>query len=483
MLSAVRRYDEHAREGAAKPRPHHRQPTDEILNLQSKAGNAAVSRSLTQDRPVLQRDIGFEFEDRYFRTRQLGRWRFMRVRKRLPQMNLQDLKDEPKLEKNTTLLDRADVALKTDDSGSESDGEFVTDPFPETEEGKARLNQAFSAMKIFEDRLRRQPHAPICIAELAGNSFEVRAPRAIALPQDLPSKGFRGGPQMTMGLGLKNIPTFIDDLVGRVGQQSHQQLQERRPGRLLVRPGTGAQTPVLDAAGGLVRGVDVANQAIRAYSDRVSNRVPEEENGIKPSDELRGLLALIYSITESAPNLGAYGFLKATSGLLAKTDYASLFKSLPEDEKRYLSERAPSDSLAKYKFGDLVASAPTYSEYRFLNPVFETGSAKKRFVDEVGVKEKDEWYLNLTLRNWVSGIVEGVDQLTTARFPDLPRGKDLEGFGVLGEKTDTVGNQHLPILEFRSMTGVTTIREFHPVAIKLFDYVTSLNRDRRQAIT
>jgi len=451
-----------------------------VLALQRSAGNRAVAAMLAGPRrPVVQRDVGFEFEDRHLLTRQITAHDLPEKKRRRPQDAapwMTYLTGLAKFPKNHTLLTHQDVKLKTDDSGNESDSEFVTDHFTEDFTGRNRLRHAFDLMERFEARLEHTSEnmAPLT-SDLSVTGLAVADAHALFIPHtDAFANGFVGAPQMTMGLGLADIPTMVDDLLGSHRTEAPPTRALKAPGRHAVRPGNLAVHRGYKGIAGLVYGVGLADSAIYEFA-RAPVLKPFSSRD-RASGALRGLLTLIYSIMETAKAPTA-GFLKATSDLLAKTNYARLYRQLPDRERAFFSQR--SLLSGDLYFTDLVGSAPTY-QGAMARPVFDCRAGA--FGAELNGNEA-EWYKNLTRKDWVEAMAQGQDLLTTANFPNLPQGKQLEGFGALGEHRDRVGNRKLPVFELRSFTGEQKVSDFRPAAMKLFDYIVDLNQGVHRRIT
>lgn len=432
---------------------------------------------------AVQRDVGFEFESRKLLTRPLSS-SLKSEKKRTAPADAGALgrwTDSftllPKYTKNVKLLTSPDVNLTADDSGGESDAEFVTKPFPEDDAGRRRLDSAFDAMDAFDTRVAQQRTDRVALlSDLKGGHFGVADRNAAFIrPGEFP-RGFFGAPQMTIGLGLADIPTIIEDLIGVRANEPAMLTQQRRPGRAAVRTATQA-TPALGGAKGLVDAIPRADDALANFAASNARDKPFA-NAAGASRELRGLLVLIYSITETArdPAFNA-PYLKMASDLLAKTDYAKLFHRLPLKEILYFRSDSGRGTLW---FTELVGSAGTY-QGTMGRPVFDSPNKifydERKAIDASGQPfyEDKEWYKALTLQAWVEGMAKNVDLLTTDKFPNLPKGRKLEGFGNLGRQQDTSGARHLPIFELRSFAGSSTVSQFHQRALKLFDYVRSVN--------
>lgn len=473
----------HASTTTPRP-PHHR-----LFGLQGAAGNAAVTRLVDAHRLAVQRDVGFEFETDTIRVREVpGQATVpqavaLRGARTLNQWwQARQAATQP-LAKATKILDdpAGEFSLEADEKGSESSGEIVSTHFPETGPGRQRLVQALARMVTIENNLKamagtnRVARSDDLAFGGAGNV--VRHNVVVETPESY-AGGWIGAPQMTMGLGLKDVPRFVSDLL-KVPNESPAKLNDRRPGRALVR--ATPDNPTGGAQRGLVTGVSMADQAIAAYH--------LAHAGSPASPELRGLLTLIFSITESA-RLITPGFIKGLSDLLAKTDYATLFKSLPGPDRTYYGGTSKVFAKTQPRFVDLVAAAPGYAAM-LGQPLLNVAAP---MFDET-FKGHGEWYKTLTLEQWLYAMTSGdnsvldkmhgrgKDLLTTKRFPGRPAGETVMGFGTLGARTDTGPlGESLPVFEFRSFSRRMDLATFSQAALKLFDYVRGLNSGFHQRI-
>jgi hypothetical protein len=71
-----------------------------------------------------------------------------------------------------------------------------------------------------------------------------------------------------------------------------------------------------------------------------------------------------------------------------------------------------------------------------------------------------------------------VDKLSTAHFPNLLPGKDIEGYSALGTNMDTDQTNaatRLPVFELRSANRPVQYTNLEQWATDVFDYITALN--------
>lgn len=477
-----------ARRTSAPPGRREVAAAQRLLALQRTAGNAAASR-------LLQRSVGFEFETNQVFCREFQEGG--KTKRPVPNdVKQRDQNDFPtrnawlnhleagqvSLPKGPSgqFLKHKDFSVEPDDSRGPHDSncEIVTTAFPETPAGRARLVAALGAMRAMEARL---PNFPLygqgdqvaTAADLAGNGISVTSRgRGVYLRQF--NTEWRGAPQMTMGLGLKDIPEFVKDLVGRPPGQTEHHKTSRQRGRDIVFAHGSATN---HAALGLAHADRLAHKAWNAYAGIDAN-APR-------SRELRGFLTLLYSIPETvrlinaAAHQGTVGrvpYLKSVSDLLAKTDYATMFKQLPKADRAYYGSAAPGQAEPRLLALVRAAGAPYTVLYR---PLIDLDAQE---AIDLNLPAGDQrWYQSLSIGAWLREIPRGTDLLTTKGFAKkvraIPAGMGVEGFGPLGDRTDKykAGARHRPILEFRSFNKMMNLADFDTVAPKLFDYVVSLN--------
>ena len=440
---------------------------------------------------VVQRDVGFEFESPYLNSRKTltGVALLPGLHHRPLGLGLNAWDNQLKAASKRLVkgpadefLTHAHFGVQGDDQGaSTSDAEIVTDHFPETAAGRLDLVAALAAMVAMEGRLEAigTNQAPLA-SDLAGGGVNSVRNDVFLMPNNF-APGFYGGPQITTALALGNVRTMTRDLLYDPHETGAEELL-RRPGRAITRgldPGTGASRAPggASAAAGLIRGMERADEAVHAY---------QVNHPTAPASEaLKGLLTLIFSITETVQIGGVSNFLKSASDLLPKTDFATMFATLPEHA--YYSRQDPQGGV---RFVDLVGSAPGYRA-RMRRPLFDV--PPNRLLDEMAGGGR-AWYRALTLKDWARGMTvsdnsgwnrvrdtlfgqRSVDRLTTANFPRRPQNRTVEGFGTLGAHQDPLpGFAAAPVMEIRFPSRRMKVAQFAPAALKLFDYLSSVRQ-------
>ncbi len=207
---------------------------------------------------------------------------------------------------------------------------------------------------------------------------------------------------------------------------------------------------------------------------KMVDRVKEIPSFSTLSDRLKGLLAFIVRYVEMANFQSPSSYAKVNTQFLARTDFATMFRLLPETERKWLEED-PGELFT------LVAQA-------FGNKLDES---RKVFVGGIKQPGRDNATPPLTVGEWIRGIAGGKDLLSGQHWKRQVEGgggqeasmyKDLlESMGSLGDKTDEVGASRMRrgiVMEFRSHTETIPVDKWGPYALSIFTYLKSLNRNQ-----
>jgi hypothetical protein len=292
-----------------------------------------------------------------------------------------------------------------------------------------------------------------------------------------------------MGIRARNIPDIVKDLHGSPHEKDTY-ANQRAAGRLHMRPSRTKDATKPRSLGAMEDGrtlVDahrLARQAITAYS-AVNNAAPVGKG-------LEGFLTIVFSYVEGAKNKTS--FLKSHTPLMAKTDLATVWETLPAAVQTHYGAVGAGGHLV---FEELVKSAPGYDDNRMQRPVFDIPAlgGRSTIAENNKSANKRQWWEKLTLRKWLRGIVIdrnrtptqavqdffygtpiGVDQLSDANFPGKPADQEVEGYAALGGRMDrTAGGTALPVFELRSANRQISFAEARKWSLDMFDYITSLN--------
>ena len=467
----------------------------ELTHVVQQSGGAGGGASrIARTGRLVQRDVGFEFETKNVSTKRTN------GAAPLPIGGFPDAgaggaawndPNSTRVTKGEPLLTKPDVEVQADDNGDNSDLEVVTTHFPETGPGRARLVTAMAdvaALVTAHDLLVNAGGGIVPAVALNGTSGFVTAM----------NDGMFGGRwatattagQVTMGIRLQNVADLVRDLHGAPGESGAEKLA-RDPGRIRMRrpdvavPTQPRATTGTEETDTLVSALGIATQAIAAYQ-LVDVNAPGGR-------ELEGFLTIVYAYVEAVQHKAS--FLKNHTPLMAKTDLATMWTTLPGPVQTYYGDTNKSGTT---NFEKLVATAPGYAA-RMSRPVFDEDLVVAENTKAVG---KKQWYQKLTLKSWLRGIAlrdtstveaakqfffgpsgsttrRGVDQLTDANFPGKPNGQEIEGYGVLGANMDTHPgtNDDLPVFELRSASKPILYANAGTWATEIFDYIVSLNNN------
>jgi Domain of unknown function (DUF4157) len=313
-----------------------------------------------------------------------------------------------------------------------SEIEFVVDPpVEEGDEGKQRLE---TVMKNLTD---------------VGKGMEQAGKGAEYFTQDKatnrkPDKSFvvtprgplDGSPQVTLGLALGAITRMSPppQAAPPAGQQPAPQPPQDRPAPTAMQPGA-------------------------AYLAGQARRVTGKGAIPTPSDDLRGLIAVISSyIIKGSVTTQQLAYPKQIANvLMGRTDFAKLFQLLPAAERTILE-------ADKQLWVDLVVGAATAGKLSG-----GTIDPNKNLI-AAGTKRTD--VRDLTIKDWLTGIAENDDKLNSVFAPT--------NMGALKDRTEQVGpdnaRQDAGIFEFRaSQMTKLPLDKWAEFALMAHDYITRLH--------
>lgn len=418
-----------------------------ILGLQASAGNRAVSRMLARRalrapgtgdtaQPAIQRSVGFEFETGY------------KLQKKNKYGNYK------RLDKGEVVQDLGDGLKVTADTTSVGDSvvEMVLDP-PVDEAEPEKFETALKTFKKAGDEFDAIKEKNPSRHKL---SDVTSGPTNVAVtPKET---GFKGNPQMTGGIAFDKLFTFLEEATGNAtppkGREGASELtrNQKFPSEAAAITGAGVEV-------GKVRG----------------------------SAELKGLVAMLGSYLRfgSASMGPPMNYAKLISfSFMARTDFAAMFSMLPDRERnRY--EKHPE------KFVTLVLKACEMPGTGAVK-VFERGIRKsydKMSPDFTVDITTDVAGLAVTREDWLMGVTQGQDKISSTGMPALKR--YFEGLGALGAKTDRVGDEPQPpdgedrkgtgiIVELRQMQDAQDYTNFIPIAKQVFKYWAALNKREKK---
>ncbi|QUF05155.1 hypothetical protein KCV87_03285 [Actinosynnema pretiosum subsp. pretiosum] len=341
----------------ARPQPSAPVPTpggpapEGLLALQRQIGNAAVSRLVESGEPVVQRKVGFEFEDSQWRP-----WRRVRRNEGIlsnARNQLGGVDQVHPAERKAVLHRGRGYELEADDTPgpNHSNIEFVTKPFEEDATGVAELQDTIADMTTVLTRLdgfvgrpgpgQGAPPFPLGKADKANY---VRDPEhrlsgsgGLAARNLLLSGGVKDGAfkmQATSGVPLANLPAVMERLGKDVPGETARQSADRAPERRLVVQDPAAPNEPMEVQGSaptLARRVVTALQQDAALGPRLTG----------DTTKLTGFLASVLLTLKLLRRPGGRTApVKYRLTLLPRNSYAHMFADLPGEQANALREHA-----------------------------------------------------------------------------------------------------------------------------------------------
>jgi hypothetical protein len=329
-------------------------------------------------------------------------------------------------------------------------------------------------------------------------------------------------PQVTTGLRVGNIVDVVQDLQGaaflpqtkkqakaggaRLPDETPEEKAARDPGRRRFRGDKIDPTDnttndpsrkrrlneAKDLSAGneahtLVLGLTHAKESVAKYTAK--------HKTAPGGKDLEGFLTLIFAYAEGGRHKG--GFMKSHTPLMAKTDLATIWDQLPANVRTYYGEQVASGNT---RLEELIATVSGYSGRMDQPLILVKGLADENTDDQGRILPDDklDWYQSLIMRDWVRSICitqqrskwqairetfagtqsrQRKDKLKTSNFPNLPAGKEVEGYAALNDNMDTDATTAtpLPVFELRSASRPVHFINLEQWATEVFDYLRALN--------
>ncbi len=476
-------------------------------SLTSGIGNGSV-----------QRKVGFELEDKAWRAYIKGDGKAEKKdEKKTKEKTKKDSGIRPAV-RQELLYAGTGFDLEADDSlGPKFPSlEFVTKPFETSDKGIGELNTAFSDIRKITKHIGQ--FAPIT-NPFEGDNIEPKEKHfltdkkhhlnpTLLLAGGEADTGFKM--QATQGVSLEDLPTAMKTFGSGAPKESATEGQERGPARRFMYgkqerglAGNRIASDLLAAAPSLAQDVIDLLKAFLMPPEREKNK--EERKATNPThpladtSRLLGFLSavmLYVKLLATISNAGKQA--KYLIPFLARTSFTTLFRLLPEEQQILLREH-PNELL-----GAIIKVANS-RHFNFTN-VFnsETGKTDEVIVDtnyapDVSlVRNPSFGLIDLSLSQWITGILKGVELLNPAEIErflgkDHPKAKtaasSLESFSVLGRESiepskvtddpDIEGHSRLAIFENRLILGPTgffTASQAHAAALNYLTFYTNLKK-------
>lgn len=392
-----------------------------------------------QLQPVVQRALGFEFETGW------KIWDYTPIKvweKSGKQGKMPDLRP---LSKKEAIYDGAGFKVEADEAGGgEAEMEFIIHPPIDVNvPGKQELFSRMTYMTVLGAKIIRAAN------NSGGNLFRLSTATNDSfhekfVVQPLPNE-LEARPQVTAGISLGKIPEL-----------NNQQ-------------GTKDLHPMFNHTKMTVQG-HKGNVGI------LSNYPPFDVTPM--SDELKGLFILMGSYISNGEQAVVYPKQITDSSLLARTDFARLYKMIPENEQLFFKK-----------------NPALWIRYTLIAAGVEQSESNEPVIGKVWTDEKmtDRRPIGPSREKWLTFIRFGHDLLSAAHHKeyksayqgteDEGTGKELESLGELGGKTEKVGSEQKDggIFEFRSAalankTGILPLLDWQPFTRNTMDYFVELEK-------
>jgi len=313
-----------------------------------------------------------------------------------------------------------------------SEIEFVVDPpVEEGDDGKQRLETVMEKLTGIGERMVRAAK---------GNQHFTQDKATDRKPDKnfviTPNGPLDGSPQVTLGLALDAITRMAPPPppAPAAGQQPAPQPPPDRPEPAAMAPGA-------------------------AYLSGQARRVTGKGAVPTPSDDLRGLIAVIssYIIKGSITHQQLAYPKQIANVLMARTDFAKLFQLLPAAERTILE-------ADKRLWVDLVVDAASAGKL--------SGGTIDPNANVIAVGTKGTGVRDLTIKDWLTAIAQNDDKLNSVYAPT--------NMGALKDRTEQVGpdnaRREAGIFEFRaSQMTKLPLDKWKEFAIMAHDYITRLH--------
>jgi hypothetical protein len=459
---------------ASRLRSETRQPARTALRGSSpRAAGAALAPPaygigfVDSAQRVVQRDIGFEYEtnaDTYEAGAALTNAQRQAAGMPVP---VPPVAAPAALNKGDVLVaNMGGLHAKADEGGIlGSNLELETDPFPETAAGRRGLHRALKNLERFCALINAKRGATPHFRDA-----HLAAAFGGALPA-VPGAGRRyiralgnvtGNPQTTAGVRLDKVEELMERTLGGPTGGPHA-VGGGLPPPPVSRIELGMLSPPdFQRVGNAPRH---ARAGIANYWGAYAGVNPLP--GAAASDALVGLCGLLLSYIMR----GTVGmpYAKQIAPVMARTEFGTIFTNLPPAEQAFFSAGGGVEFRAM--FTAILAQAGVGG-----------GLAAQLFQFEPAVPAAAVPPVNisgsLSRSQWLSGISQNNDLLTSLTFPSAPARPHmfgLGGFGALQGPDPTGGGVLRPILEFRRMAAGVAPHTFTEVAMGVYDYIVALN--------
>lgn len=349
--------------------------------------------------------------------------------------------------------------------GDHGDVEFVTKPFTEDQAGYDDLRSTLEMMRSLMNHLVALP--------LRSKTGSYNWPDEHGLAKNLllsfGDRPMKLKPQVTGGIGLDKIGSVMENM-GVVKGESTEEANKRSGGRGSLLAVNTLMAKIIGASPAMAR------LAISSYLPARIINWGMVQNDFQNTSKLEGLVSMAVAYVKAGANVNFASYPKVLAPLMSRTDFASLFEMLPDEQKDYF--RSHGDVLRDL----IIAAANSNIGFSTRDAVVGPDSPIIQHFAKAGTEQIKA----LTIGRWLMGITNGVDYLTVSGFQrmlqedigggpltekQMATSEELEGFGALGNKTDS-GNA---IVEFRGIPTMLEHTKIEEFALNFHKYIQNLN--------
>lgn len=393
--------------------------------------------------PVIQRNIGFEYETNVYTY--VARHILTDTEVNTAQIPAHA---QPHHKGDVLVQNMQGLHAKADEStgGIGSDLEMETDAFPETAGGRNQLHQALKNLERFCTFVSTRSPQIRCTKLAAAFGGGVTNNLSYISKKNK----ITGNPQATAGVRQDRLESLMERAVGLPNAGPHAQAN---PNMDRITLGVQADIRIVGNAPGQVR------QGFNNYQVAIAPVIPPPL-----SDGLVGLCSLLLTYIVRG-NVGQM-YAKQIAPIMARTEFGTLFANLSLAEQGFYSNMNGNEFVNLFTYilaqaGAGVVAAPLF----VIDPATVIGFG----FNFPGSLQRDQWLRGITQRN---------DLLTSNTFPSVPARPHLFGLGEFGNMQDadpTGGGVNRPIFELRRMRKDVSPHEFTEIAMGVFDYIVDLN--------
>lgn len=364
---------------------------------------------------VIQRAVGFEFEDSAWQVYRLQRplndeeRLLARTGNAIDSLRFYNPIHQSEQErqsmavapygKNVRLHQGNGFKVETDEVSLIDDIEFVTEPFDESRAGLRRLGQVMTNIKNLFKRFSTHERMDPSKGQYVWSPDHPFDDDVLLAGIDSRENGsFKM--QATHSVEMDKISTFMQYL-GESDNETRNETNRRKPARTFMRGdrNAGSVDRILGKSPGIARA------AIDAFVQTLGY---QEGGDFVDTADLQGFTALLVNYIVMLA-LSERAYVKAKTPLMARTDFAAMFAKLPQGQQTVLANRAQAFTSAVM---NAVNNANVLDQQRRASDPLILDFRPTR--DNSGNPDRQQRLHHMTIAHWIHGITRGTDYLSKA---------------------------------------------------------------------